>query len=244
MTLESLMVVAIATLGGALLAQFLWFRSRLGSMGDDLVSGVQSNLSDLLQKPMMDLSERMTRVGGEMRESTASHLNKHFLDTQERLDRTLAQNRQELQGGLLKTTQALETKFQSLEQQVGTRLENIGKSVETKLNENLKEGFKHFEKVQEHLKAAELNPDSPQAYNNLGMVYGNRGDFNKAKEMLEKSIAINTENPRTYTNLGLVYYRLGQPQEALRLWHKALEIDPHFEEALQVLRLSGAEGKG
>jgi DNA recombination protein RmuC len=39
---------------------------------------------------------------------------------------------------------------------VGLKLENIGKSVEGKLNENLKEGFKHFEKVQQHLQAAEL----------------------------------------------------------------------------------------
>lgn len=87
-------------------------------------------------------------------------LGKHFLDSQERLDRVLAQGRQEMHGGLMKTTQALEVKFQSLEAQVGLRLENIGKSVEGKLNENLKEGFKHFEKVQMHLQAAELKLQS------------------------------------------------------------------------------------
>ncbi len=85
-----------------------------------------------------------------------NRLTRHFLDIQERLERTLSQNRQELQNGLIKSTQALELKFQSLEHQVGMRLETIGKSVESKLNENLKEGFKHFEKVQQHLQAAEL----------------------------------------------------------------------------------------
>ena len=121
-----------------------------------LSSALRSLLPGLLNRPLMDLAERFTRISTEMRESTTERLAKHFLESQDRLDRTMGQNRQELQTGLGKTTQALESKFQSLEQQVGLRLENIGKSVESKLNENLKEGFKHFEKVQQHLAAAEL----------------------------------------------------------------------------------------
>lgn len=102
---------------------------------------IQSNLPNLLQKPLMDMMDRFSRNGSE---------------AQERLDRSLAINRQELQNGLFKTTEALENKFKSLEAQVGTRLETIGKNVESKLNENLREGFKHFEKVQQHLQSAEL----------------------------------------------------------------------------------------
>jgi len=114
------------------------------------------NTSELLQKSLLDVTERVTRLSSESRDSLLDRLGKHFLDTQERIDRTLSSNRQELQAGLTKTTSVLEAKFQSLELQVGNRLENIGKSVEGKLNENLKEGFKHFEKVQQHLQAAEL----------------------------------------------------------------------------------------
>lgn len=128
---------------------FLWLRKHQSQ-------NQAPNFSELLQKPILDLSERFTKLNTEVRESVLERLGKHFLDSQERLDRTLGQNRQELQFGLQKTTQALEAKFQSLEAQVGARLENIGKSVESKLNENLKEGFKHFEKVQLHLQAAEL----------------------------------------------------------------------------------------
>jgi DNA recombination protein RmuC len=83
-------------------------------------------------------------------------LQKSFLDVSERIERQLAQNRQELQGGLHQSTQALEQKFQALESQVALKLEGIGRSVEGKLQQNLKEGFVHFEKVQEHLKAAEF----------------------------------------------------------------------------------------
>ncbi len=133
-------------------ALFLWIRAQLSQLSPQ----VNASLQNLLQKPLLDLTERMTRLSSETRESTMEKLGKHFLETQERIDRTLSQGRQEMQHGLAKTTEALQLRFQSLEAQVGTRLETIGKSVETKLNENLKEGFKHFEKVQEHLQAAEL----------------------------------------------------------------------------------------
>lgn len=81
---------------------------------------------------------------------------KSALESQERLERSLTQNRGELSQGLSKTTEALQMRIQALETQVSERLVSIGQNVETKLNQNLKEGFKHFEKVQEHLQAAEL----------------------------------------------------------------------------------------
>lgn len=166
---------------------FFWIRPLLQSVNS-------TKLSDSLQKPFLDLIERFTRSSGEIRESLAERLGKHFLETQERIDRTLSQNRQELQTGLLKTTQALETRFQSLEQQVGIRLEAIGKNVESKLNENLKEGFRHFEKVQEHLQAAELKLASLNAVgqsisdlNSLLKLPHLRGGFGEAT--LERLLA-------------------------------------------------------
>ncbi len=155
----TLITLSLAALG---LIAFIYFLGRIlvrylvRSLTASLALENSNHLTDLIHKPVMDLSERMARVNSEMRESLAQTLTQNFMNTQERLDRTLAQGRLELQTGLMSTTQTLEGKFQSLEQQVGLRLENIGKSVESKLNENLKEGFRHFEKVQQHLQAAEL----------------------------------------------------------------------------------------
>ncbi len=111
-----------------------------------------------------------------------------------RLEASLSQNRLELQDGLSKTTQALEVKFQSLENQVGLRLENIGRKVETKLDENLKEGYRHFEKVQFHLKEAELKlaslnvvGQSISELNNLLKLPHLRGGFGEA--FLEKLLS-------------------------------------------------------
>ncbi len=122
--------------------------------------------TDALRLPLADIAERITRTGGEWREALAERLARHFVESQERVERSnaanraelqagLTQNRTELRNGLTLTTQALEKKFLSLEVQVATKLDGIGKSVEAKLHQNLQEGFQHFTKVQEHLAKAE-----------------------------------------------------------------------------------------
>jgi len=120
----------------------------------------------------------------------------------ERLERSLSQNRtelsqtlsQSLSQSLIAQSQALEGRFQSLELQVSTRLDAIGKNVEAKLNQNLKEGFQHFEKVQTHLAAAEVKlaalsqvGESISDLNNLLKLPHLRGGFGEAT--LERLLA-------------------------------------------------------
>src|SRR5437660_80877 len=86
----------------------------------------QNALSTYFQKPFLDLTERLTdrmsRSQAELRQSLSDALNKSFFEAHERTERSHLGNRKELQEGLQRTTQALETKFQSLEKQVGLRL--------------------------------------------------------------------------------------------------------------------------
>jgi DNA recombination protein RmuC len=84
------------------------------------------------------LNEKNQRIQAEFRDTITQKLD-------EKLEKSFSLNRQEMNSGLIQSTQALESKLYA-----------IGQNVESKLNENLKEGFKHFEKVQEHLKGAEL----------------------------------------------------------------------------------------
>jgi DNA recombination protein RmuC len=222
-------------------AIFLWLRARLAALSRDfpqtVVQETQLRLADLLQKPILDLTERLTegiaRSGGEMRETMAERLGKHFLETQERLDRTLAQGRQELQTGLFRTTQSLENKFQSLEQQVGVRLETIGKSVEAKLNENLKEGFKHFEKVQQHLQAAELKlaslntvGQSISDLNSLLKLPHLRGGFGEAT--LERLLADFLPIGSYELQYGVDPASTERVDAVVKLAHQVLPIDSKF----------------
>jgi len=78
----------------------------------------------------------------------------------------LADARKELTASLTNTTAELKREFEGLNQrteqkleairgQVDLKLGSISEQVQQKLNDNLKEGFSQFEKVQQHLKAAE-----------------------------------------------------------------------------------------
>lgn len=71
------------------------------------------------------------------------------------LSQELSTNRKELQTGLLQSTQVMESRVTALDRRLEERLKDISDRVSSKLEENVKEGFKHFEKVQEHLKGAE-----------------------------------------------------------------------------------------
>ena len=131
---------------------------------------------------------------GELTGRLTQHFTSHFMDTQERMERTLGQNRMELQEGLARSTATLEGKFQSLESQVAARLETIGQNVESKLQENMKEGFRHFEKVQQHLSQAEQKLASLQTVgqsisdlNSLLKLPHLRGGFGEAT--LERLLA-------------------------------------------------------
>jgi DNA recombination protein RmuC len=180
--------------GWGVIGLAIFLAAVLGALMVWLRTQVRLMMPEILQKPLLDLTERVARAGSDTREAMAEKLARHFLESQERLERTLGQNRLEIQGGLTKTTAALETKFQSLEVQVNQRLEIIGKNVETKLSENMKEGFKHFEKVQEHLQAAELKLQSLNVVgqsiadlNNLLKLPHLRGGFGEG--MLERLLA-------------------------------------------------------
>jgi DNA recombination protein RmuC len=223
-------VLVISGVNIVCFAVFLvWTRSR--SQNDS--ERIQAKVSDALQRPILDLAERMTRISSEMKDSVTERLGKHFLESQERVERTLGQNRQELQTGLSKTTVALETKFQSLEQQVGIRLENIGKSVESKLNENLKEGFKHFEKVQQHLAAAELKLASLNTVgqgisdlNNLLKLPHLRGGFGEAS--LERLLADFLPNGQYELQYAVVPNAPERVDAIVRLAKQVLPIDSKF----------------
>jgi len=124
-------------------------------------------LASMLHNNSADTAERIARSSANLRQELADRLSQEFLQIQERIENHLLRGRKESRYMLTKSTQALEEKFRHLEAntqaQLGTirdkmdeRLLLIGQEVQTKLDENMQEGFRHFEKVQEHLKAAEM----------------------------------------------------------------------------------------
>lgn len=117
---------------------------------------IRSKLLESLNKNNSEFREFFIRETGTTRENLLEKMSQDRSELFGQLDRSLAQSRTELRDGLIKASESLEARVKGLQGDVNERLETIGKNVETKLEANLKEGFQHFEKVQIHLKAAEL----------------------------------------------------------------------------------------
>jgi DNA recombination protein RmuC len=103
------------------------------------------------------------------------------------LSQELQNNRRELQHGLTLTTAALEQKVSAIDTRLDQRLTEMATGVQNKLEQNVKEGFRHFEKVQEHLKQAEIQllnlnsvGQSINDLNNLLKLPHLRGSFGEA----------------------------------------------------------------
>jgi DNA recombination protein RmuC len=110
------------------------------------------------------------------------------------LSQELLNNRRELQAGLSLTTQVLEKKLATLDDKLEKKMGEFSLGVQNKLEANIKEGFFHFEKVQEHLKGAQLQllnlnqvGESINELNNLLKMPHLRGGFGEA--VLEKLLS-------------------------------------------------------
>ena len=74
-------------------------------------------------------------------------------------------------------------------------------------------------------RATDLEPDSPSAFNNLGVAYLYAGDFEQAAEAFSRSLAI--EPTRSgYSNTGMGFYYHGQFDQAAEMFRKATELAP------------------
>lgn len=57
-------------------------------------------------------------------------------------------------------------------------------------------------------KAIKLNPNKPEAYYNLGLLYKNVGKYEKSAKCLEKAVELRADYVEAYINLGNVYKKL------------------------------------
>jgi DNA recombination protein RmuC len=163
-----------------------------------------------------DMATRLEQTKGDLRQQVTDRIQQGFSEIRsaveqqlaagrEEQNRSLADGRRELTGSLVVTTQQLKNEIQSLNQQTAQSLEAIRdrvdaklmaitEQVQQKLDENIKEGFAQFEKVQQHLKAAEEQlrevgalGHSINDLNNLLKLPHLRGQFGEAS--LERLLA-------------------------------------------------------
>src|SRR3989475_5079526 len=138
---------------------------------------LRESLSKRFTAATADMAMRLESTKGDLRQSVTDRLAEGFKEIRNSVEAQLTSGRREqtqdlraarteLTSSLALTTAQLKTEIdnfnqstaQSLEairDRVDTRLLAITDQVQAKLDQNIKEGFAQFEKVQQHLKAAE-----------------------------------------------------------------------------------------
>src|SRR5215813_5143862 len=69
------------------------------------------------------------------------------------------------------------------------------------------------------------------AFNNRGIAYFSKGEFDNAMRDFDEAIAAKPNNPVLYHNRGLALYNKGDNEGAIRSYEQAVSIQPRFTAA-------------
>jgi len=76
------------------------------------------------------------------------------------------------------------------------------------------------------------NPRNHNAWTQLGNLYYDVNQYDKAVDAYLKSIELKPDNPDVLTDLGVMYRRSGRPGKAVEAFDRAIKSDPVHEAAL------------
>lgn len=83
-------------------------------------------------------------------------------------------------------------------------------------------------------RAATMWPTSSHVYFNLGLCYGEIGQFPKAIEAYERALKLDRKLTECIPNIASCYQLMNQPAEAIQWFEEYLRRDPHAPDAAQV----------
>ncbi len=80
-------------------------------------------------------------------------------------------------------------------------------------------------------KAQKLNPEHPDAYNNLAVILQNQGKFEEAIQCYKKAIKIRPDSFQIQNNLGIVLQLIGNYSDSICHLKLAVKINPNYATA-------------
>ena len=93
------------------------------------------------------------------------------------------------------------------------------------------------------LTAINIDGNFVEAHNNLGILYEEQGDFNKAISHCQTAIKIKPDFSNAYINLGSSFDEIGKRDLAIESYKKSIELDPNSVESYNnlgsIFRYSG-----
>ena len=74
-----------------------------------------------------------------------------------------------------------------------------------------------------------IDPNHSAALGNLGTIFKNLGNHQRAMNFYEKAIEIKPKCADAHSNLGAVFYQIGENQNAINCFKKVIKIDPNYK---------------
>ena len=87
------------------------------------------------------------------------------------------------------------------------------------------------------LKSIEINPVNGN-YFDLGIIYLNRGQFEKSEEIFKKALDVNKHNAQAHFGLGLLYMHTRNLSEAIQELQDAMALEPDDNNIIQTYALA------
>ncbi|BCS98012.1 hypothetical protein DSLASN_36440 [Desulfoluna limicola] len=81
----------------------------------------------------------------------------------------------------------------------------------------------------------EINAESVNIFNSLGVIYRKKGNFEAALKQYKKALKIHPDEVYILYNIGRLYIDLKKPENAVKFFEHALTIKPDFQEARKTL---------
>lgn len=110
------------------------------------------------------------------------------------------------------------------------------------LADSLSKKGAHAAAIAAYQAALQLQPDEPDAHNDLGCQYVLAGRPAEGVPHLQRAIALTPSRPEPHNNLGNAWRALGRRDSAAAEYRRALDLKPDYPEALQNLGAEMAEG--
>ena len=102
----------------------------------------------------------------------------------------------------------------------------------------------NLEKAEElNLIALKLNPAEPFVNNDLGIIFQDKKEWEKAIACFQKEIAISPTSDKSYYNLAYSYYSMHNLEVSEKYFEKTITLNPEYKEAYQSLALVNADLK-
>jgi tetratricopeptide (TPR) repeat protein len=87
------------------------------------------------------------------------------------------------------------------------------------------------EQIAHYEQAIKLAPNFASAYNNRGLAYNDKGEYDKAIEDLNRSIQLDSNSASAYSNRGISWFNKGENDKAIEDFSDAIRLDPSLVSA-------------